>query len=81
MGRGTAADASVAASPKSFLTVQRAYWTAWADAVRPLADGAGSPELKAALAAHVADLDRRAAGGKIDPARPLSTSIGELCLR
>ena len=60
--------------------VQRAYWSAWADAIRPLVGRAGTPELQAALTAHVEDLDRRAAGGAA-PAPPLSTAIGELCLR
>ncbi|MEV4636919.1 hypothetical protein AB0J80_06155 [Actinoplanes sp. NPDC049548] len=62
------------------LQVQRAFWKGWADTIRPLVGQGGTPELEAALAAQLKELDRRAAAQKPDlNQRPLA-SIGRLCL-
>ena len=60
--------------------IQRAYWSGWADAIRPLVEQAGTAELKTALTAQITELDRRAAAEKVDVAKPAFTPIQELCL-
>jgi hypothetical protein len=61
------------------LEVQLAFWSAWADAVRPLAAEAAAPELQAALTTQVEELDRRAAGGRIDSTQMPFAPVQELC--
>jgi hypothetical protein len=61
------------------LEIQLAFWSAWADAVRPLAAEAAAPELQAALSTQVEELDRRAAGGSIDSAQMPFAPVQELC--
>lgn len=41
--------------------VQRAFWSGWADVVRPFVSEASSPDLKAALTAQVDELEQKAA--------------------
>ncbi|UQU62785.1 hypothetical protein COUCH_27615 [Couchioplanes caeruleus] len=60
--------------------IQRAYWSGWADAVRPLVAQADTPALKAALTAEVTELDRRATARTADASEQAFGPIQELCL-
>ncbi|MEV4703286.1 hypothetical protein [Actinoplanes sp. NPDC049316] len=60
--------------------IQRAYWSGWADVIRPLADQADAPELKAALTAEVTELDRRATAEQADASEQAFNPVQELCL-
>ncbi|AGZ43026.1 hypothetical protein [Actinoplanes friuliensis] len=64
------------------LEIQKAFWTGWADAIRPLVAEATGPELKKALTAQVGELEQRAATGQVDFAQqPVTGSAQELCLK
>jgi hypothetical protein len=54
------------------LEIERAYWSGWANAIRPLAAEATAPGLRAALTAQVSYLDARAAAGNADVTQPFA---------
>jgi hypothetical protein len=61
--------------------IQRKFWSGWADAIRPLVAQAEEPELQKELAGQVAELDRRAAAGKVDLTQQPLPPAQHLCLR
>jgi hypothetical protein len=63
------------------LQIQHAFFSAWADAVRPLVAQADAPDLQAALRAQVDELDGRAAAGTIDFTQQPVMPGQELCLK
>lgn len=63
------------------LELQRAFYTGWAEAVRPLVTQAEAPELRAALTTQVTELDRRAAAARVDFAQQPFLAAQQLCLQ
>jgi hypothetical protein len=73
------ADSYQGKEPANAVEIQRAYFSAWAEATRPLVARAGTPELKSALTEQVAELDKRAAAGTADFAQQPLTQALEVC--
>ena len=63
------------------LELQRAFYSGWAEAVRPLVTQAEAPDLRAALTTQVAELDRRAAAARVDFAQQPFLAAQQLCLK
>ena len=72
------ADSYQGKEPADAVAIQRAYFSAWAQATRPLAAQASTPELRTALTEQVAELDRRAAAGAADYTPPITRAL-EVC--